>query len=60
MKSSKVISKMKTGCKPSFASVPTSLAFTGLMLGIFCTGIACPPLGNVAWITTDDTVGMQV
>ena len=41
-----------------FVCVSTSSAFTGLMLGIFCTGIAWPPLGNVAWITTDDTVGM--
>lgn len=58
IKSSKVISKMKSGCKPRFASVPTSSAFTGSMLGIFCTGIAYPHLSNVAWITTDDTGGM--
>lgn len=50
---------MKTGYKnTSVVCASTSLAFAGLTLGIFCTGIACPPLDNVAWITTDDTVGM--
>lgn len=62
MKSSEVISKMKTGCKnPTVLFVcPLVLLSPGWCWGFFVQGLRAPTLGNLTWITTDDRVGMWV